>query len=324
MNKPTLKYRSQKYIGKIDNEIQNILGDEIFLITKLKEYIVESGGKRVRSILACLLAELYGELEDDIFALAGVVEIIHAASLLHDDVLDNSSTRRGKPSGKEIFGPKEVILGGDYMLACAIRKLNYYENPALMDVFTRVIRDLSISELIQMEYANNPDITLDLYYKIIYGKTASLFQTACEAVAIYTQKSEDEKHTIGEFGKNLGLLFQIRDDYLDYFNNTLLNKPAFQDFENGYYTYPVLVVREQGGAEVSKRIDNLFNSKISNRKDKTVQKEILQVLNEHHAQELSRKKINELFDLIQKQLSGYPESDYKDKITSQIENLMDF
>jgi len=324
MSKPVLKYSTQKYIEKIDTEIRNILGDEIPILSKLKDYTVESGGKRVRSILVCLLAELYGELEDDIFTLAAVIEIIHAASLLHDDVLDNSLTRRGKPSGKEIFGSKEVILGGDYMLACAIRKLNDYENPALMDVFTRVIRDLSISELVQMEYANNSDITLDIYYKIIYGKTASLFQTACEAVAIYTQKSKVEIEAIGNFGKNLGLLFQIRDDYLDYFNNTLLNKSAFQDFENGYYTYPVLIVREKGIPEVSKRIENLFNLKHSDRTEKNVHKDILKILNENNAQDLTRERINELFSLISEQLNSFPQSDYKNKIERQIENLMNF
>ncbi|MDH4198965.1 MAG: polyprenyl synthetase family protein [Spirochaetia bacterium] len=317
--------------GAIENEeivhetsarISEILGNELPILNKLVTFVIESGGKRVRSIIACYFAEMFSGISRDAHKISAIVEIIHAASLLHDDVLDDADTRRGKPSGKNIFGSKEVILGGDYMFATAIRSLNDFENPALMDIFTRVIRDLSVAELLQLEYERKPDITMENYLQIIYGKTGSLFQTACEGIAIHMKRSPDEITLCAEIGKLLGMLFQMRDDYLDYFNSALLNKPPYQDFENGLFTLPILLVRDKMGREDRDELLEYFNLETKARKDKNTIARFLGLLEKNQAREICLEKLKhkeiKLLSLID-QLPAHP---FKTKIESQIKKLM--
>jgi len=312
---------NQVIINLIDNEIKNIMGDELPILSQLKSYVVKSGGKRLRSLLTCQLAALYEINNSAIYTIAAIVEIIHAASLLHDDVLDDSKTRRGKPSGKEIFGAKEVILGGDYMLAVAIHKISEFNNSSLVKIFTQVVKDLTIAELLQLQYANTSEINLDTYMKIIYGKTASLFRTACEAVAIFGGKEEYEIEQIGKLGTNLGILFQIRDDYLDYFNPSLLQKPPMQDFENQFYTYPIINYFEQNGAEKNK-ITEFFNLDLNDRKKSKTQNQLLSLLKELNCDSMTLAYMNELKNDVLDQLNPFNNSTELKQLKFQIEKLM--
>lgn len=317
-----LQYDNLNYVESINLEMGYIIGNDLPILQKIKDYAINSGGKRVRSLLSCYLAELYQQSEHDIIALAAVVEIIHAASLLHDDVLDGAEVRRNKPSGQMIFGAKEVILAGDYMLACAIRKLNEFDHPPLMNIFTKSIKDLNVSELLQMEYQNNKDITLDIYNKIIFGKTASLFKTACQAVAIRTSQPLEEIQRIGTFGEKIGLLFQMRDDYLDYFNASLLNKNGLQDFENGYYTFPVLLLRDKLHPELKEEINNYFTLDVEARKEQKTQNEFINLMKKHKTQEAVIEKLTQIKNDLLSILSTFPASQTRKKIENQIHQLM--
>lgn len=237
-------------VRNVDNQLNIILGEDLPLLTKIKKHTIQSGGKRIRPILTYLLANLWysgnvsKEKKEELYALAAIPEIIHAASLLHDDVLDEAKERRNAPSGRMLFGNKEVILAGDYLLACGIDRLNQFNNPSLMQVYTRVLKDLSVSELLQMQHRNHK-IDLEMYFKIIYGKTASLFQACCESAAIYNEQSPNEIIAAGEIGKEMGFIFQIRDDWLDYFDSKKLKKEPYQDFINGLITYPILILKNK-------------------------------------------------------------------------------
>jgi len=325
MNKPVIDKES--IVLHINNSIDRILGDELPVLTKMRRYTIESGGKRIRSLVGYYIAEMFSAreqgLEQDIYKICAIVEIIHAASLLHDDVLDDANTRRGKPSGKKIFGSKEVILGGDYMFATAIRSLNDFENPALMDIFTRVIRDLSIAELMQLEFERRPEITYENYLQIIYGKTGSLFQTACEGVAIHVKRPVGEINLIAETGKNLGMLFQMRDDYLDYFNSALLNKPPYQDFENGLFTFPILLVRDSMNDEAKKELLSYFSMTEAQRKQPSTIESFLKFLEQHHTKSICLEKLKTMeTDLLEK-IASLPDHEYRQKIEQQIIKLME-
>jgi octaprenyl-diphosphate synthase len=317
----------EQIIVNINHSIDQILGDELPVLTRIKHYTIDSGGKRIRSLVAYYIAEMYSAydkgLHQDIFKISAIVEIIHAASLLHDDVLDDANTRRGKPSGKNIFGSKEVILGGDYMFATAIRSLNDFENPALMDIFTRVICDLSIAELMQLEYEKRPEITFENYLQIIYGKTGSLFQTACEGVAIHMKRPATEISHIAETGKNLGMLFQMRDDYLDYFNSALLNKPPYQDFENGLYTFPILLVRESMDEQGKLDLLSYFSTTGAKRKESEIVKSFLNLLESYDAKKICLDRLKEMETRLLEQIVKLPDHEYRKKIEDQIKKLME-
>lgn len=312
----------ERIILGTNEEIGKILGDELPILSQLKEYVIKSGGKRVRSLVACYLAQMYSGMDRDTFKVSAVVEIIHAASLLHDDVLDDANVRRGKPSGKNLFGSKEVILGGDYMFATAIRRLNDYENPALMDIFTRVIRDLAMAELFQLAYEKNPEITMDNYFRIIYGKTGSLFQTACEGVAIQQNLEKSEIELCADIGKNLGMIFQIRDDYLDYFNSALLDKLPFQDFENGLYTFPVLYVREKMNEDEQDELMAIFNLPENEKKTDEGKKKLMDLLEKKQAQKICLEYMNNMAERLLAQINQLPEHEYRSKIENQVKQLM--
>ncbi|MDH4262781.1 MAG: polyprenyl synthetase family protein [Spirochaetia bacterium] len=320
-------FDKEQVILNINNSIDNILGNELQILTKLKQFTIESGGKRIRSLMAFYIAEMFDAhkqgIDKDIYKISAIVEIIHAASLLHDDVLDDANTRRGKPSGKNIFGSKEVILGGDYMFATAIRSLNDFENPGLMDIFTRVIRDLSIAELLQMEYEKRPDITFDDYLRIIYGKTGSLFQTACEGIAIHMKRSKDEISHIAETGKNLGMLFQMRDDYLDYFNSSLLNKPPYQDFENGLYTFPILLIRDSMDESGKLELASYFSLTEAQRKESKTIERFLKLLENFNAKKTCLEHLKKSENQLLKQIKKLPDHEYRKKIENQIIKLME-
>ena len=309
-------------IKAVDAELENIIGEDLPILKDIKKFVVNSGGKRIRPLLLCLTSDLYEAEKQGSRTLAAITEIIHAASLLHDDVLDDSETRRGKPSGKSIFGSKEVILGGDYLLACGIKRLNEFQNQKLMSIFTKVIHDLSVAELLQMEYETNPDINFDIYYKIIYGKTASLFEAACEAAAVWANLNEDEFYNLSALGKNLGLFFQIRDDYLDYYNASLLKKNPFQDFQRGIYTYPVIVLKNN--SRESEKIQQYFEKSIEERKNSQIQNNFLDILTESGSKQKTEEKLKNLSDDIIKSIEKLPQKPSKNLIQSQFEKLLNY
>jgi len=317
----TILFEKGAIIDQVDLAMRQLIGDELDILIQLKNFTVESGGKRVRSLLSAYIAELLGVYNESTVMLGAVVETIHAASLLHDDVVDDANIRRGKPSGKAVFGPKEVVLGGDYMLACAIHQLALFDDSRLVTLFTRVIRDLSIAELIQIEYEKNPAITLEIYHKIIYGKTASLFQAACSSVAIYGSKPKEVIEQLADFGKTLGILFQIRDDYLDYYNGKLINKPPFQDFENGLYTFPVLYAREKLDEAALEEMERLLALPAEERKTKKVKQQMLELLERVGTGAAVKAKIAEMVEELVQIIQKFGQGELTSKIENQVRNL---
>lgn len=180
-------------IRKFDKKLETIIREDLKILAEIKTYTIRSGGKRIRPILHYCLCQLLGYSGKHWLDVGAIAELIHSASLLHDDVVDEAATRRGLQSVGSKFGNKTAILAGDYLLACGIDHLNGLGYPELMDVFTRVIKDLSVSELIQMQWEKNPKITLDIYNKVVYGKTASLFGAVSFSAGVLSNKNEKEK-----------------------------------------------------------------------------------------------------------------------------------
>ncbi len=311
-------------IQSVNSELAAIIGEDLPILTEIRNFTVDSGGKRIRPILLILLSRANKAEEGGAVALGAITEIIHASSLLHDDVIDEAVERRGKPSGRKLFGNKQVILGGDYLLSCGIDRLNDFKNPDLMTVFTRALRNLSVAELIQMEYAGRTDITNDIYDRIIYGKTASLFETAAEAAAIYSGLSAEKQAFYAVFGKNLGMFFQLRDDYLDYFNAGLLQKPALTDFENGLITFPLLAAREVMPQSVYSEITDWMSRPPETRKEPGTRKKLLKLFDEHGVELHTRKILLSFKESFVPLLRELPQGEESAMIEGQIEKLSSF
>lgn len=274
MAKP-LKIEIPLLIKQFNKQLDIIIKEDLPILEEIKVKVIESGGKRIRPLTHYFLTQLLGYKGKQWLDVGTIAELIHAASLLHDDVIDGADLRRGKPTIGKLYGNKTAILAGDYLLACGIHHLNSLNNPELMSAFTSVIRDLSVGELIQMEWEKNDKITQKEYNQIIYGKTASLFGAVGLTAGILNSSDTKEKNKLHKFGINMGMLFQIKDDYIDYFQSSENSgKMPMKDFVNGLYTYPLILLKEK-----------------ANKKDFTETKQILQ-LQERGQKEISR--INEL------------------------------
>lgn len=313
------KFNIQSVLSKFDKNLDGIIQEDIPILKKIKKQVITSGGKRIRPFAHYLFCQFLNVKDVSWLDVGSVAELIHAASLLHDDVVDNAPIRRGKPTIGSSFGNKTAILAGDYLLACGISRLNSLGNPELMEIFSQVLRDLSVSELLQMEWEKNPKITLKIYDQIIYGKTASLFGVCTEAAAILAKKSNAERKQFRQFGVRLGKLFQKKDDCLDYFEDSKTSGKEFlKDFKNGLYTYPVLVLRTKLNLIEKSKLQKMFQKENRDVKDESV---ILEMMDSKNIPNLLHKELEaEKNDLLQF-LFQFPKTEERELFIEQLNRL---
>ena len=227
------------------------LRTSISLLEKTNGALLDAGGKRVRPILCLLSAGVCGEVNRDSINFAAAFELLHNATLLHDDVVDGASTRRGNPTVNSVLGSPASVLVGDYWLVkavdCILSAVNHSDK--VLRTFSKTLSDLTEGEMLQMEKAITRDTTQEDYIRIIYCKTASLFESAARGGAISAGVDDAVEDVLGEFGRNLGIAFQIKDDILDYLPSDKLGKPAGQDLLEHKITQPLLCVLSEMGPE---------------------------------------------------------------------------
>ncbi|PJZ53929.1 polyprenyl synthetase family protein [Leptospira adleri] len=308
-------------VRKFDKKLEAIIREDLKILAEIKTYTIRSGGKRIRPILHYCLCQLLGYSGKYWLDVGAIAELIHAASLLHDDVVDEAETRRGLQSVGSKFGNKTAILAGDYLLACGIDHLNGLGYPELMDIFTQVIKDLSVSELIQMEWEKNPKITLDIYNRVVYGKTASLFGAVTLSAGVLSEKQEKEKKKLRQFGIDLGSFFQKKDDAIDYFSPASKSgKVPLKDFYNGLYTYPILLLLEKADKNDKKLIHSLFAKSERSQGDGVV---ILSLLSRYKIREQMDAEFQSIADNLMKFLNSFSESGIRNLLKDQILKLLE-
>jgi len=210
------------------------------LLSDVLAHIRQRGGKRMRPMLMFLMAKNYGEVTDVTQYSAVGLELLHTASLVHDDVVDESAERRGQASVNAIYNNKVSVLVGDYILSTALLNVAKTSNTDIIEYLAELGRTLSAGEILQLSNINNQEIKEDVYYEVIKKKTAALFE-ACAAIgALSANTSEEEVIKAKQFGQNLGIMFQIRDDIFDYFDSKEIGKPTGNDMAEGKLTLPVI------------------------------------------------------------------------------------
>lgn len=247
-------------INQFNKKLDQIIKEDLPILEDIKKKVIESGGKRIRPLTHYFFSVLLEYQGKEWLDVGSIAELIHAASLLHDDVIDGAELRRGKPTIGKLYGNKTAILAGDYLLASGIDHLNSLNNPELMSAFTSVIRDLSVGELIQMQWEKNPKISMKEYNKIIFGKTASLFGAVCKTSGILANSNIGKQNALNQFGVEMGMMFQIKDDYIDYFQSSENSgKVQMKDFLNGLFTYPVILLKEKLTKNELKELIGIFS-----------------------------------------------------------------
>lgn len=207
-------------------------------------HIIAAGGKRLRPFLTVISAALFGNIDRSIYRLAASMEMLHAATLLHDDILDQAATRRGRPAAHTIFGLNKTILAGDALLAAGNMIVASYNKPELTDAYSQATLNTAAGEILEMDSLRKPDTDHKEYLEIARGKTACLIAQACKLGAIYASANETQLEAIANFGENLGLAFQLVDDALDFAPESQTGKPSGGDLREGKMTPPLILYRE--------------------------------------------------------------------------------
>ena len=210
------------------------------LLSDVLSHIRKRGGKRMRPILMMLVAKNYGAVNDVTLNSAIGLELLHTASLVHDDVVDESAERRGQASVNASYNNKVAVLVGDYILSTALLKVSYTNNQRIIENLAELGRTLASGELLQLSNTQSDDISEEVYFKVISQKTAVLFESCAAIGALSVGASEAEVQKAKEFGNNLGVMFQIRDDIFDYYDSKEIGKPTGNDMAEGKLTLPVI------------------------------------------------------------------------------------
>lgn len=239
------------YLSQIKKPIENDLNDfiELFnksmshtdgMLSQVLTHILQRAGKRMRPMLILLMSKSYGVVSDVTKNAAVGLELLHTASLVHDDVVDESCERRGQASVNATYSNKVAVLVGDYLLSTALLHVSYTNNQAIVQYLADLGRTLARGEILQLSNIRNQEISESVYYEVIKQKTAALFEACCAIGALSGGASEEDIAEAKLFGQNLGIIFQIRDDIFDYFESKEIGKPTGNDMAEGKLTLPVI------------------------------------------------------------------------------------
>lgn len=236
----------------VDQRILISVENRAPLIATLLDHILSSGGKRLRPMLTLLSAKAFDYIGNHHIDLAASIEFIHTATLLHDDVVDGSHLRRGKPTANDVWGNKASILVGDFLLSQAFELMAGTGSIEVLNILAKTSATISEGEVLQLSNERNLAISQDTYIQIITAKTAALFATACEVGAVIAKRTPNEQLAISNYGLNLGIAFQIADDALDYSaQQAQLGKTVGDDFREGKVTLPIILALKDADEQES-------------------------------------------------------------------------
>jgi octaprenyl-diphosphate synthase len=234
----------------VDRLILNELSSDVVLINQIGHYIISNGGKRLRPMLLLLASKALGEVNDHHLILAAVIEFIHTATLLHDDVVDESALRRGQESANAVWGNAASVLVGDYLYSSAFEMMVRTDRMRVMDILSKTTTAIAEGEVLQLLNCNNPETSEQKYLEVIARKTAILFSTATRLAAVVSDAEPAIQDALAVYGQQLGVAFQLIDDALDYKASTEeLGKNLGDDLAEGKPTLPLIYAIQHGTPE---------------------------------------------------------------------------
>ena len=249
-NLDDLKSLVAEDMQRVNQVITDNLASHVVLINQLSQHIILSGGKRLRPMLVLLTAKSCNYVGEDDALLAAVIEFIHTATLLHDDVVDESDMRRGQETASHIWGNEAAVLVGDYLYSRAFQMMVRAQSMRIMDLLSNATNTIAQGEVLQLLNVNDPNTSEEKYHEVIYGKTACLFEAATQIGAILGNSDSETEAAMARFGKHLGTAFQLVDDALDYTaDSEELGKNVGDDLAEGKPTLPLIYAMQQGNAK---------------------------------------------------------------------------
>jgi octaprenyl-diphosphate synthase len=302
-------------MSEFEVRFRQSMKSKVPLLDKITHYIIRRKGKQMRPMFIFLTAKMLGEMNDRAYDAASLVELLHTATLVHDDIVDDANERRGFFSVNALWKNKIAVLVGDYMLSKVLLLSIEKNNVRLLEIVARAVREMSEGELLQIEKARRLDITEEIYFEVIRQKTASLIATCCEAGAISVDR-EDMAPTMQKFGELVGLAFQIKDDIFDYGTPGNIGKPTGLDIRERKMTLPLIYTLNTASKEVKRELINIVKN--HNEEPRYVNKAI-QLVTESGGIEYAHKKMMELKEEALALITDIPDSEAKRSIVALVE-----
>ena len=291
----------------VDRLIATSLETDVALVSQVSRYIVSSGGKRLRPLIVLLAARGFGYDGDKHVHAAAIIEFIHTATLLHDDVVDSSSRRRGKDSANTVFGNQASVLVGDFLYSRAFQMMVDIGSMRVMQILADATNTIAAGEVLQLMNVHDPDTTEDAYRQVIYRKTARLFEAGAQIASVLAERSETDEAAMIEYGRNLGMAFQLVDDALDFdASPEELGKNLGDDLAEGKATLPLIYAMQHGDPDERELIRNaILEGGLDDLET------IRSVIESTGALQYTAARAQEAADVAIAALSEIPDSDYK-------------
>ncbi|MFW0851913.1 octaprenyl diphosphate synthase [Morganella morganii] len=298
-------------MAAVNQKIQKQLTSDVSLINQLGYYIISGGGKRIRPMIAVLTGRALGYDGDKHIQVAALIEFIHTATLLHDDVVDESDMRRGKQTANEVFGNAASVLVGDFIYTRSFQMMTDLDSMHVLKLMSEATNVIAEGEVLQLMNCNDPDISEADYMQVIYSKTARLFEAASQSAAILAGATPEQEKALQDYGRFLGTAFQLIDDVLDYdADNATLGKNTGDDLDEGKPTLPLLHAMHNGNAEESA----LIRQAIEQGNGRHLLEQVLATMKRCGSLAYTYARAEEEADKAIAALSALPDSQYKDAL----------
>ncbi len=300
----------QNDINKTDQVLIEHLGSNVALINQMSGYIINAGGKRLRPLLLLLCARATHYQGEHHHLMAVVIELIHTATLLHDDIVDESKSRRGKETANKVWGNAASVLVGDFLYSRAFEMMVKSDSMRIMTILSKATNEIAQGEVLQLLNCQNSALTEEEYYQVIERKTAVLFQAATQIGGLLSNIDKVQEQALKNYGLHLGNAFQIIDDVLDYQSNAeTMGKEVGDDLSEGKTTLPIIYALKNTVAKdrqlLKDAINNADNSKIE---------QVLGILQSVNAFDYTRKQAQKSASLAKKSLDSLQDSKYKEAL----------
>ncbi len=295
-------------MAAVNTTILEQLNSDVVLINQLGHYIISGGGKRIRPMIAVLVARALQYSGNKHITVAALIEFIHTATLLHDDVVDESDMRRGKATANAAFGNAASVLVGDYIYTRSFQMMTGLESLRVLTLMSEATNVIAEGEVLQLMNCNNPDITEENYMQVIYSKTARLLEAASQSAAVLANANEEQELALQNYGRYLGTAFQLIDDLLDYSSDgTTLGKNTGDDLNEGKPTLPLLHAMRNGTPEQ----EAMIRQAIEQGNGRHLLEPVLAAMQQCGSLEYTRQRAEEEADKAIAALQVLPESEYR-------------
>lgn len=305
-------------LEKVNEVIIDRMESPVDMIPNLAGHLINSGGKRIRPMMTLTSAKMCGYKGDKHLKLAAAVEFIHTATLLHDDVIDESDLRRGSPTANTIWGNQASVLVGDFLFSRSFQLMVETENARVLDILSNASAIIAEGEVMQLITANDTSTTEDAYLNVIKAKTAALFEAAAQVGAVIAGATTGQENALFSYGKNLGIAFQLVDDALDYSGaQAKLGKTVGDDFREGKVTLPVVLAYRRGSEDERKFWDRTI---VEGEQNETDLERAISLMDKHGSLKDTIERARHYGSISRDALAIFPESEY----TKALNGIVDF